>query len=146
MARRSAETPRLPSQGSGPGSIAVVRDALWLADIPGDQVGPCPVDGTGCHPPHSQFRACPRGSSGLCVRPLFIKSCHLLNVSHNPDWNTLSATFDVRQMSMDEGLFGLLAAAALILGRVGPRNPPAPGRAKPASFRPVVCVPGQCLQ
>lgn len=54
MARRSAETPRLPSQGSGPGSIAVVRDALWLAEIPGDQVGPCPVDGTGCHPPHSQ--------------------------------------------------------------------------------------------
>lgn len=37
----------------------------------------------------SQFRACPRGSSGLCVRPLFIKNCHLLNVSHNPDWNTL---------------------------------------------------------
>lgn len=76
MARRSAETPRLPSQGSGPGSIAVVRDALWLAEIPGDQVGPCPVDGTAAIlPTRSGGFAVPCVSQGL-QRPLRASSVH----------------------------------------------------------------------
>lgn len=68
MARRSAETPRLPSQGSGPGSIAVVRDALWLAEIPGDQVGPCPVDGTAAIlPTRSSVRVPGAPAASACV-------------------------------------------------------------------------------